>query len=70
MYLGAKISAQSCLQCFLDVENKKSELYSATRLLLKTHHPNAQAYLDVEKNLPESTRTKVEPIVEKVSEQR
>ena len=52
MYLGAKVSCQSCLQCFLDVEDKKSELYAVTKLLLETHHPNARAYFAAEKNVP------------------
>ncbi|KND03618.1 uncharacterized protein SPPG_01094 [Spizellomyces punctatus DAOM BR117] len=48
-YYTSKVAARSCLQCFLDVDNKKSELYLATRKLLADHHPDAKKFFMQEK---------------------
>lgn len=49
-YLTSKMAARNCLQCLLDVENKKSELYQTTRKLLAEHHPDANKYFKSEKH--------------------
>ena len=48
-YYSAKLASRSCIQCFIDVEDKKSQLYLTTRQLLKEHHPDAQYYFKREK---------------------
>ncbi|KAI8823458.1 uncharacterized protein EV422DRAFT_521108 [Fimicolochytrium jonesii] len=39
-YYSSKLAARQCIQCFLDVEDKKSGLYRVTRQLLKEHNPD------------------------------
>ncbi|KAI9011350.1 hypothetical protein BC832DRAFT_538368 [Gaertneriomyces semiglobifer] len=48
-YFASRFAAKQCLQCFVDVEDKKSELYKATRMLLKDYHPTADAFFAKEK---------------------
>ncbi|KAJ3012609.1 hypothetical protein HKX48_006194 [Thoreauomyces humboldtii] len=48
-YYTSKWAARDCLQCFIDVDDKKSKLYQATRDLLKEHNPDARRYFDAEK---------------------
>ncbi|KAJ3185595.1 hypothetical protein HDU87_000218 [Geranomyces variabilis] len=49
-YYTSKWAARECLQCFIDVEDKKSELYKTTRRLLKEHNPDADKYFKIEKH--------------------
>ncbi|KAJ3272556.1 hypothetical protein HK104_004448 [Borealophlyctis nickersoniae] len=48
-FLMYKRSARQCIQCLVDVEDKKSGLYQATRKLLKEYHPDAPVYFRHEK---------------------
>ncbi|KAJ3042414.1 hypothetical protein HDV00_007370 [Rhizophlyctis rosea] len=50
-FYSSKIAARQCIQCFIDVEDKKSQLYLTVRQLLKDHHPDAHVYFRKEKNL-------------------
>ncbi|KAJ3151575.1 hypothetical protein HDU89_002018 [Geranomyces variabilis] len=50
-YYTSKWAARECLQCFVDVEDKKSELYKTTRRLLKEHNPDADKYFKIEEHL-------------------
>ncbi|KAJ3149129.1 hypothetical protein HDU86_007072 [Geranomyces michiganensis] len=49
-YYTSKWAARQCLQCFIDVEDKKSELYKTTRRLLQEHNPDADKYFKDEKH--------------------
>ncbi|TPX62289.1 hypothetical protein PhCBS80983_g00533 [Powellomyces hirtus] len=49
-YYTSKWAARQCLQCFIDMEDKKSQLYLATRQLLKEHNADAEQYFKIEKH--------------------
>ncbi|KAJ3391816.1 hypothetical protein HDU92_008782 [Lobulomyces angularis] len=49
VFYSSKMASRSCLQCFLDTKDKKSELYNAVRKNLKEYHPNHQKMFDKEK---------------------
>lgn len=53
-YYSSKVAARQCIQCFIDLEDKKSALYKATRELLEQNHKDASVYFKNEKHLPKT----------------
>ncbi|KAI9206076.1 uncharacterized protein BJ171DRAFT_473600 [Polychytrium aggregatum] len=52
VYWSSKYAAKSCVQCFVDTQDKKSELYKTTIQILKQYHHNPKEFLDKERHSP------------------
>lgn len=59
VWISSKYAARSCVQCLLDVKDKKNEMYLALKGLVKEHHPQSKAFFEREKyrlNSEQATR--------------
>ncbi|KAI9090054.1 hypothetical protein DFS34DRAFT_597742 [Phlyctochytrium arcticum] len=45
IYYTSKLAARDCIQCILNEDDKKSELYKTVKTLLVEHHPDARTFL-------------------------